>query len=62
LVVINYQKGEIESVFAPYLGFGVLMTFKLGANVILMTNVAAISPMKDSKVDKNEMVSLNLSR
>ena len=43
------KKGEIESAFAPYVGFGVLMTSKLGTNVILMRYVAAISPMKDSK-------------
>jgi hypothetical protein len=38
-----------ESAFAPYVGFGVLMTSKLGTNVILMRYVAAISLMKDSK-------------
>ena len=38
-----------KSVFAPYVGFGVLMTSKLGTNVILMRYVAAISPMKESK-------------
>ena len=38
-----------ESAFAPYVGFGVLMTSKLGTNVILMRYVAAISPMKDLK-------------
>ena len=38
-----------ESAFAPYVGFGVLMTSKLGTNVILMRYVAAISPMKESK-------------
>ena len=38
-----------ESAFAPYVGFGVLMTSKLGTNMILMRYVAAISPMKDSK-------------
>ena len=38
-----------ESAFAPYVGFGVLITSKLGTNVILMRYVAAISPMKDSK-------------
>jgi hypothetical protein len=38
-----------ESAFAPSVGFGVLMTSKLGTNVILMRYVAAISPMKDSK-------------
>ena len=54
-----YIKGEIESAFAPYVGFGVLMTSKLGTNVILMRYVTTISPMKDSRVDKDEMVSLN---
>ena len=44
--VVDYL---IESAFAPYVGFGVLMTFKLGTNVILMRYVVAISPMKDSK-------------
>ena len=39
----------IESAFAPYVGFGVLMTSKLGTNMILMRYVAAISPMKNSK-------------
>ena len=38
-----------ESVFAPYVDFGVLMISKLGTNVILMRYGAAISPMKDSK-------------
>ena len=32
-----------ESAFAPYVGFGVLMTSNLGTNVILMRYVAAIS-------------------
>ena len=42
--------GEVvESAFAPYVGFGVLMTSKLGTNVILMRYVTAISPMKDLK-------------
>ena len=40
---------ESESPFAPYVGFGVLMTSKLGTNVILMRYVAVISPMKESK-------------
>jgi hypothetical protein len=40
---------ELESAFAPYVGFGVLMTSKLGTNVILMRYVAAISPMKELK-------------
>ena len=43
------KRGEIESAFAPYVGFGVLMTSKLGTNMILMRYVTAISPMKDSK-------------
>jgi hypothetical protein len=43
------KKGEIKSAFAPYVGFGVLMTSKLGTNVILMRHVAAIGPMKDLK-------------
>ena len=43
------KKGEIESAFAPYVGFGVLMTSKLGTNVILIRYVIAISSMKDSK-------------
>ena len=38
-----------ESAFTPYVGFDILMTFKLGINMILMRYVAAISPMKDSK-------------
>ena len=38
-----------ESAFAPYVGFGVLMTSKLGTNMILMRYIAAISPMKDLK-------------
>ena len=40
---------HIESAFAPYMGFGVLMTSKLGTNVILMRHVAGISPVKESK-------------
>ena len=48
-----------ESAFAPYVGFGVLMTSKLGADVILMRYVTAISPIKIQRVDKDEMVSLN---
>jgi hypothetical protein len=43
------KKGEIESAFAPYVGFGVLMTSKLGTTVILIRYVAVISPMKDLK-------------
>ena len=46
---MEYPYGYIESAFAPYVGFGVLMTFKLGTNVILMRYAAAISLMKDSK-------------
>ena len=29
-----YENLETESAFAPYVGFGVLMTSKLGTNVI----------------------------
>ena len=43
------EKKLVESAFAPYVSFGVLMTSKLRTNVILMRYVAAISPMKDSK-------------
>jgi hypothetical protein len=43
------KKGEIKSAFAPYVGFGVLLTSKLGTNVILMRYVVAISPMKELK-------------
>ena len=38
-----------ESAFVPYVGFGVLMTSKLGTNMILMRYVVAISPVKESK-------------
>ena len=38
-----------KSAFAPYMGFGVLMTSKLETNVILMRYVVAISPVKESK-------------
>ena len=38
-----------ESAFALYVFFGVLMTYKLGTNMILIRYVTAISPMKDSK-------------
>ena len=34
---------QSESAFAPYVGFGVLMTSKLGTNVILMRYVVAIT-------------------
>ena len=44
-----FQIEDLKSAFAPYVDFGVLMTFKLGTNVILMRYVTAISPMKDSK-------------
>jgi hypothetical protein len=43
------KKEEIESAFAPYVSFGVLMTSKLGTNAILMRYVAVISTIKDSK-------------
>ena len=39
----------VESAFALYVGFGVLMASKLETNVVLMRYVAAISPMKDLK-------------
>ena len=35
---------RIESAFAPYVGFGVLMTSKLGTNEILMRCIAALVP------------------
>ena len=35
-----------ESAFAPYVGFGVLMTSKLGTNEILMRYIAALVPWK----------------
>ena len=38
-----------ESAFAPYVGFGVLMTSKLGTNMILMRNVVAITQYALSK-------------
>ena len=38
-----------ESAFAPYVGFGVLMTSKLETNVILMRYVAAITQYALSK-------------
>ena len=38
------KKGEIESAFAPYVGFGVLMTFKLGTNEILLRYITALVP------------------
>jgi hypothetical protein len=43
------KKREIKSAFAPYVGFGVLMTSKLGTNMILMRHVVAIGPIKDLK-------------
>jgi hypothetical protein len=36
--------GLIESAFAPYVGFGVLMTSKLGTNGILMRYIVALVP------------------
>ena len=53
------KKGEIESAFAPYVDFGVLMTSKLGINEILMRYIASLVPWKFQRVDKAEMVSLN---
>jgi len=44
-----FQIEDLKSAFAPYVGFGVLMTSKLGTNVILMRYVTAISPVKESK-------------
>ena len=38
------KKGEIESAFAPYMGFGVLMTSKLWTNKFLMRYIAALVP------------------
>ena len=35
---------EIESAFALYVGFGLLMTYKLGTNEILMRYIAALVP------------------
>ena len=40
------KKGKIESAFAPYVGFGVLMTSKLGTNEILIRYIAALVPWK----------------
>ena len=34
----------VESAFAPYVGFGVLVTSKLGTNEILMRYIAALVP------------------
>ena len=39
------KNGEIESAFAPYVGFGVLMTSKLGTNEIYYS----FSPLKALK-------------
>ena len=36
--------GQHESAFVPYVGFGVLMTSKLGTNEILMRYIAALLP------------------
>jgi len=38
-----------ESAFAPYVGFSVLMTPKLGTNMFLIRIATAISLVKDSK-------------
>ena len=40
------KKREFKSAFAPYVGFGVSMTSKLGTNVILMRYVAVLVPWK----------------
>ena len=40
------KKGEIESAFAPYVGFGVLMTSKLETNEILMRYIITLVPWK----------------
>ena len=53
------KKEEIESAFAPYVGFGVLMTSELGTNEILMRYIVALVPWKIQRVDKDEMVSRN---
>jgi len=36
----------VESAFAPYVGFGVLMTSKLGTNEILIRYIVALVPRK----------------
>jgi hypothetical protein len=40
------KNGKIESAFATYVGFGVLMISKLGTNEILMRCIAALVPWK----------------
>jgi hypothetical protein len=44
------KKGEIESAFAPYVGFGVLMTSNLGTNALYLRFAIATILMKDAKV------------
>jgi hypothetical protein len=44
------KKGEIESAFAPYVGFGVLMTSNLGTNALYLRFAAATRFMKVAKV------------
>jgi len=44
LVVPDDAPNVGESAFAPYVGFGVLMTSKLGTNEILMRYIAALVP------------------
>ena len=39
-----YIKIIAKSVFAPYVGFGVLMISKLGTNEILMRYIVALVP------------------
>jgi hypothetical protein len=39
-----------ESAFAPYVGFGVLMTSNLGTNALYLRFATATSLMKDAKV------------
>ena len=41
---------HIESAFAPYVGFGVLMTSNLGTNAFYLRFATATILMKDSKV------------
>ena len=40
----------IESAFAPYVGFGVLMTSNLGTNALYLRFATATVLMKDAKV------------
>ena len=47
LLVLFYFSGGLvvtESAFAFYVGFGVLMTSKLGTNEILLRYIAALVP------------------